>query len=161
MKLRTIFILVLIHSNSSCAFFNSKTVDVAISSNPSGADLFIEGRNYGKTPVSLNIEPKPYNVVLTKEGYGSTRLNMEVWGTIRTDINGSVTADGTRCLLDMLSVFFSFNAWNFTRCGDFKEKQYNVTIPRTVAKFGSTIGIGQRPSDMIPYYYSQDMGNSN
>ncbi len=159
MKIRTILILALIPFATSCAFFNGKTVDVAINSTPPGADVFIEGKNYGRTPVVLNIEPKPYNAVLVKEGYGSTNLNMEIWwGTIRTTIDGERTADGTRCFLDMMSLMFSFNMYNATRCGDFKEKQYNVNIPRTAAApAGSTIGIGQRPSDMIPYYYNQDM----
>lgn len=163
MKLRTALILAVIPFASSCAFFNSKTVDVAINSTPTGASVFIDGKNYGVTPLTLNIEPNPYNAVLVKEGYGSTNLNMEIWyGTIRTTIDGETTSDGTRCFLDMMTLVFSFNAWNKTRCGDFKQKQYNVVIPRTASlQNNSTMGIGQRPADMIPYYYNQDLRNSN
>lgn len=160
-KLRAIALLALISLASSCSFFNDRTVEVAINSTPSGADVFIEGKNYGRTPLTLNIEPKPYQAVLIKEGYGSTNLNMQIWyGTIRTTIDGERTSDGTRCFLDMMTLIFSFNAWNPTRCGDFKEKTYNVTIPRGNSFAGnSTMGTGQRPSDMIPYYYNQDASN--
>lgn len=163
LKLRSIAVLALIFLASSCSFFNDKTVDVAINSTPPGADVFIEGRNYGRTPLTLNIEPKPYSVVLVKEGYGSANLNMEIWwGTIRTTIDGQRTGDGTRCFLDMMTLIFSFNMYNSTRCGDFKEKTYNVVIPRSNNFAGnSTMGVGQRPADMIPYYYNQGMMNQN
>lgn len=162
MKLRTALILALIPFTASCAFFNNKTVDVAISSTPSGADVFIEGKNYGRTPLTLNLEPKPYNAVLVKQGYGSSNLNMEIWwGAIRTDVNGERTVDGTRCFLDMMTVVFSFNMYNSSRCGDFKEKHYNVVIPRNgTFSHGSTMTTGQKPADMIPYYYNQDMRSS-
>lgn len=161
MKLfRQLALLSLLTAASSCAFFNSKTVDVSFGSNPAGANIFIEGRNYGQTPATINIEPKEYNVTLVKEGYGSANLKTEIWyGTVRTDVNGNRTGDGTRCILDMLTVLFSFNSWNSTRCGDFKQKQYFVTIPHfgnTGASNGSMIGVGQRPADMINYYYNQD-----
>lgn len=155
-KLRVIALLALIGFASSCSFFNGKTVDVAINSTPPGADVFIEGKNYGRTPLTLNIAPKPYNAVLVKEGYGSANLNMEIWwGTIRTKIDGERTADGTRCFLDMMTLIFSFNMYNADRCGDFKEKNYNVVIPKS-GNFAShsTMGTGQKPSDMIPYYYN-------
>ncbi len=163
LKLRTIAALALIPLASSCSFFNGKTVDVAINSTPSGADVFIEGRNYGRTPLTLNLEPKPRTAVLVKEGYGTANLNMEIWwGTIRTTVDGERTADGTRCFLDMMSLVFSFNMYNAVRCGDYKEKSYNVVIPRSNSFSGnSTMGTGQRPADMIPYYYNQDMYNQN
>lgn len=157
-QFRNAALVALVAFASSCSFFNDKTVEVAINSTPSGADVFIEGKNYGRTPLTLNINPKPYNAVLVKEGYGSANLNMEIWyGTIRTTIDGDRTSDGTRCFLDMMTVIFSFNAWNSDRCGDFKEKTYNVVIPKS-SNFGrnSNMGLGQSPSQMIPYYYNQN-----
>ena len=161
LKFRLIAVLALSFLASSCAFFNGKTVDVAINSTPPGADVFIEGKNYGRTPLTLNIEPKPYNLVLVKDGYGSTNVNMDIWwGTIRTNVEGERTADGTRCFLDMMSLIFSFNMYNSTRCGDFKEKNYNIMIPRSNNFAGnSTMGAGQRPADMIPYYYNPETNN--
>ena len=88
---------------------------------------------------------------------------MEIWyGTIRTTIDGERTADGTRCFLDMMSLVFSFNAWSPSKCGDFKEKNYNVAIPKSSSySKNSTMGTGQKPADMIPYYYNQDITNRN
>lgn len=149
---------------SSCAFFNSRTVDLSIGSNPSGANIFIEGRSYGRTPATINIEPKEYLVTLTKEGYGSTSFKTDIWyGTVRTDVNGNRTGDGTRCILDMLTVLFSFNSWNASKCGDFKQKQYFLTIPHYgnsgAVAGGSMMGIGNNPAEMINYYYNQDAIN--
>jgi len=130
--LQKTILLAALFSASSCAFFNSRTVDLAIDSNPSGANILIEGRSYGVTPTTLKIEPKAYDITLNKTGYGSTNFKTEIWwGTVRTDVNGNQTTDGTRCILDMLSLVFSFNAYNAAKCGDFKQKQYFITIPQT------------------------------
>jgi hypothetical protein len=148
---------------SSCSFFNKKTVDVSINSNPSGASVYIEGKNYGQTPLTLNIEPKPYDAVIVKEGYGSINHHMDIWyGTIRTDIDGERTADGTRCFLDTMSLLFAFNAWNATRCGDFKEKVHNVIIPRSNNfSANSSMGAGRKKSDIINYYYNNNNPSNN
>ncbi|MBM5783017.1 MAG: PEGA domain-containing protein, partial [Pelagibacterales bacterium] len=126
MKLSKVALLSsLLISASSCAFFNDRTVDLGINSMPSGADIVIDGKHYGKTPAILNLEPKKHNIVLTKEGYGSTSFSPEIWwGAIRTDVNGNRASDGTRCFFDMMTVIFSFNAYNSSKCGDFKEKQH-------------------------------------
>jgi len=161
--LRQLSLLSLLSLLASCAFFNGKTVDLAVNSNPPGADVFIEGRNYGKTPTVINVEPKKYMVTLTKEGYGSAVFNTETWGTIRTDVNGNTTGDGQRCLLDSISVLFFFNVFT-DKCADFKQKEYFINIPRTGAATGqmdspsaSMLGMGNNPSNMVNYYYGQDM----
>jgi hypothetical protein len=141
---------------SSCAFFNGDKVELAINSNPPGADIFIEGRSYGVTPAVIKIEPRKYVVTLTKEGYGSAVFNPEVWGTVRTTVGGETTDDGQRCLLDAVGVFFFFNLFS-ERCADFKEKEHFINIPRTGAAMGnsssSMIGIGNKPNNVIDYYY--------
>jgi hypothetical protein len=148
---------------SSCAFFNDRTVELAIDSNPSGANILIEGKNYGVTPATIKIEPKAYDIFLTKEGYGSANFRTEIWwGTVRTDVAGNKTSDGTRCILDMVSLIFSFNAYNAAKCGDFKQKQYSITIPRSAnSGMRSVGGVGRKPSDMINYYYNQDASNDS
>jgi len=161
---RLIALFSLLSAASSCAFFNSRTVDLAINSNPPGADIFIEGRSYGVTPTVINIEPKKYIVTLTKDGYGSAVFNTEVWGTIRTDVNGNTTSDGTRCLLDTVGVVFFFNVFT-TKCADFKQKEYFINIPRIGAAMGqggsSMIGLGNKPNNMVDYYYGQqEMGGA-
>ena len=89
-------ILALIPFVASCAMsFNEKNVDVTINSNPQGADIIIEGTNYGKTPKTINIEPKNYTVSLVKEGYGSAQIQLESWVAIRNK-----KGEGKRCLAD-------------------------------------------------------------
>lgn len=150
---------------SSCAFFNSKTVDVSIKSSPPGADIFIEGKNYGQTPKVINIIPERYEIILTKEGYGSTTVDTDVWwATARTDINGVRTSEGTRCFLDMMSVLFSFNAYT-GYCSDFKQKEYSATIPYLGSKRrsyrDSAQGSGRSGYRDSSSYYQQSNARQN
>jgi len=157
---RFVVLLSVLAASSSCAFFNGKVVDLAVNSNPAGADIFIEGRSYGKTPTVINVAPKRYLVTLSKDGYGSAVFNTEVWGTIRTDVNGNTTGDGKRCLADTLSVVFFFNAFT-DNCADFKQKEYFINIPRATGSAADNsqspvIGAGGNPNNMINYYYGQN-----
>lgn len=159
---RFVILLSILAASSSCAFFNSNTVDLAVNSNPAGADIFIEGRSYGKTPTVINVAPRRYLVTLSKDGYGSAVFNTETWGTIRTDVNGNTTADGKRCLADTLSVIFFFSAFS-ERCADFKQKEYFINIPRATSASADNfqspvVGAGATPNNMINYYYGQNGG---
>ena len=159
MKLfQKLFLITLLGTASSCAMlFNEKTVDVSINSNPAGATIFIEGKSYGKTPATLKLEPKKYSVLLSKEGYGSAQLQLDYWVNIR---NGKCLADvlGTMLVVPYYSYYWS------GKCNDFKQKDYFVTIPRTGQVSGmssnSMINLGQNPTDMVNYYYNQDMMNN-
>ncbi len=126
MKLfKAIFLVSLLALSSSCAILmNDKNDQISINSSPAGADIFIEGRHYGKTPANLNIEAKNSTVVVTKEGYGSTQLNLEAWASVK---NGACSADmlGAILIVPLYSVLWS------GKCNAFKEKEYFVTIPRT------------------------------
>ncbi len=123
-----IFLIISLFQSSSCAyFFNDKEVELSISSNPPGADIFIEGQNYGKTPKMLRIEPKNYNVVLELAGYGSTNLQLKTWQTIRNR-----DRDGERCILDSMGFMFILpllSMWS-VYCRDFKEKNHFINIPQ-------------------------------
>lgn len=127
MILRNLLLVAALCLSSSCAFFlNSKTVDVTINSNPSGADIVIDGKSYGRTPATINIEPKNYNVVLTKEGYGTAQLKLEAWQAVRRK-----DGEGGRCLADAVGsmlVLPVFSYWS-VYCRDFKEPVYSVEIP--------------------------------
>lgn len=155
MKLfRTLSLLALLAASSSCALMmNDKNDQISINSNPSGASIFIEGRDYGQTPATINVEAKNSTVVLTKEGYGSTQLQLEAWAAVK---NGACSADmlGAILIVPLYSVLWS------GKCNEFKEKQYFVTIPRTGSSNNSMMGVGKRPSDMINYYYNQDSSGS-
>lgn len=125
--IKNIFLIGALCLLSSCAYvFNSKTVDVAINSNPSGADVMIDGKNYGRTPITINLEPKDYTVILTKEGYGSAQLKLESWQSIRRK-----SGEGGRCVADAIGsmlVVPMLSLWS-VYCRDFKEPEYSVNIP--------------------------------
>jgi len=128
--LQKLILVSLIPFASSCAMmFNEKNVDVTINSNPPGADIFIEGVNYGQTPKTINIEPKPGTVVLNKEGYGSANFELETWVAIRNK-----EGEGGRCLADALGTMLVVPAYSFYfsgKCDEFKQSEYNITIPHT------------------------------
>jgi len=112
-----------VFSMNSCAMlFNKKELDIQIDSYPSGADVIINGRSYGRTPTILRLEPKPYEVNLIKEGHGSAKLNLKTMAKVREG------DDGRRCLADAVSVIFFFDIFT-SYCADFESNFYNVNIP--------------------------------
>lgn len=131
---RKLFVVTLLFVCSSCALmFNDKQAPVAITSNPPGASIIIEGRNYGTTPALLSLEPRPYKVSLLKEGYGSASFNMAVWQGMEPG------GDGKRCLADMIGFIFIatfYSAYFSDECKTFKEEQYNIEIPYTASNYG-------------------------
>ena len=165
---------------SSCSFFNKKTVELGIDSFPSGAEIYINDQYKGETPTIINIPPKENFITLNKKGYGTASFKTPIFfGAIRTKADGSINADGVRCLLDMTSVIFSFHAYT-GRCADFKEKQYKINIPNNYSSnsfyqseqgYGSAqsyetqdqlardpiINTSKSPSNVINYYYDQEM----
>ena len=114
----------------SCAFFNSKTRDISINSNPTNAQIIINGQSHGYTPAVLNLPVKEYNITLVKPNYGSANFTTPIWwGTFPTDIYGSRTANGTRCMLDTILIVPTVIEVFFTsHCADFKPKVHNITI---------------------------------
>lgn len=157
--LRNITLLSILALGSSCAMmFNDKNAEVSISSNPSGADVFIGGKNYGKTPVTLKIEAKNQIATLTKEGYGSAQLQLEAWATVK---NGKCMADAMGAML--VIPYYSL-VWS-GKCNEFKQKEYSVTIPYLGAGAGnmggkSMMGLGQNPASMNNYYYNNNSSNN-
>ena len=157
MKLfQKLIILSLLALSSSCAMmFNKENVDVTINSNPQGADIFIGGVNYGKTPKTINIKPKDYNVVLAKEGYGTAQIKLESWRAIRHN-----KAEGRRCLADAVGTMFLIPYYSFYwsgKCLDFKKNEYIGAIPYTGYQKRS---ISQRSNESDYYdrqnnYYTQ------
>lgn len=169
---------------SSCSFFNKKTVELSIDSSPRGAEIYINDQYKGETPTIIKIPPQENFVTLNKRGYGTASFKTPIFmGSIRTKADGSIDADGVRCLLDMASVIFSFHAYT-GKCADFKEKQHKINIPNNYSSnsfyqsdrgYGSTknyddnyqienqldkdpiINNGKSPSNVINYYYDQEM----
>ena len=58
---------------TSCAtLFAPKTHPLAVSSDPHGADVYVNGFKMGKTPIELNLKAdKSYAIEYRKEGYES------------------------------------------------------------------------------------------
>jgi len=135
---KKIILLLTLQTLASCAYlFNNKTVDLSIDSNPQGADIVIDGKSYGRTPLTISIEPKNYIATLTKEGYGSAQLQLESWQAIRRK-----DGEGGRCIADAIGTMLilpMLSYWS-VYCRDFKEPQYFVNIPY--------LGGGVNPSSM-------------
>lgn len=154
MKLaRSLALVAILSFASSCALmFNDKQAEVTINSTPPGADIFIEGKNYGKTPATLKLEAKNQTAVISKEGYGSAQLQLETWYTVK---NG-------KCLADSMGTMLIIPIFSFTsgKCSEFKEKEYMVNIPNTggigMGRGNSMVGSGNKPQEMINYYYNQN-----
>jgi hypothetical protein len=171
---------------SSCSFFNKKTVEIKVDSFPQGAEIFINNQNFGETPAIINIPAKDGIIILNKRGFGTASFKTPVFiGSIRTNADGLINADGVRCLLDMASVIFFFNAYT-GKCADFKEKQYKISIPNNYSsnsfyqsnngygsqdkydyndaggygyndiKKDSVMGVKNNPVNVINYYYDQE-----
>ena len=178
------FLLIIYFTLTSCAFFNKKTVEIKVDSSPQGAEIYINDQVFGETPAILNIPPKEGFITLIKKGYGTASFKTPIFiGSVRTKVDGSINADGFRCILDMASVIFFFNAYT-GRCSDFKEKQYFITIPNNYSSnsfyqsnygYGSgkgfsydnvggysnvredsLIGVKKDPANVINYYYDQE-----
>lgn len=147
--IRILSAVLLLFSSSCAMMFNDKEVDVVIASSPPGANIIIEGRNYGRTPTTIKLEPKNYNVTLAKQGYGSTELKMESWAAFRKG-----TGDKTRCIMDVLLMpLYVLGVSNV--CSDFKKPEYFATIPY-VGVGGGMMGIdngnnSSSPSNGNPY----------
>jgi hypothetical protein len=144
-------LLAILSFASSCALIaNDKNSKVTINSTPPGADVFIDGRNYGRTPITLNLEAKNQTAVLSKQGYGSAQLQLEVWYSAK---NGACLADGMGLMF--IAPIFSFTSG---KCSEFKEKEYFVNIPnsgRASGRFSSVVGASDS-KDMVDYYYNQN-----
>ncbi len=124
---------------SSCSFANKSTVTVPINSNPSGANIVIDGKNFGQTPAFVELTPnKNYKATLSKDGYGSTNIDMETWYSLRSGSG----ADGSRCMADVgafVLPYFIVLMFAPEKCGSFKKSDYFVD-------FSSGMISGQNPN---------------
>src|SRR5690606_21184480 len=107
---------------------------VPITSNPAGADLYIDGKYYGKTPQIVNLEPsKTYTATAVREGFGTGGVKMEAQYSARGNRGGS---DNLRCVLDSMTIILPVFGWFIPpysiHCSDFKEKNYVINIQNTM-----------------------------
>lgn len=153
MKIQNLFSLVLIVFSSSCAMISGNKNDtISISSQPAGANIIIEGVNYGKTPATITIEAKNSKVSLIKEGYGFAELEIEAWSTMK---NGGCSIDAITSILPW-SIYSS--QWS-GYCNEFKQKQYFVIIPTSRVNNMNNDSSSSSPNSskqMMNYYQNQE-----
>ncbi|MFT7087730.1 MAG: hypothetical protein ACJAZX_001173 [Rickettsiales bacterium] len=126
-------------SINACSFANKSTVKVPINSNPPGAMITIDGRNYGQTPALVELKPsKNYKATISKQGYSPVDIDMETWYSIRNSDGG----DGGRCLADSLGILPMFIIVIFApeKCGSFKQDDYFVDLAGRSPGFNSYSG---------------------
>ncbi len=125
LKLLPVFALVVVNA---CSFANSSTVRVPINSNPPGASVTIDGKNYGQTPVFAELKPsKNYKATISKAGFTPATIDMETWYSLR-DGDG---ADGKRCMADVGSFvlpYFIVLLFAPEKCGSFKQSDFFVDL---------------------------------
>ncbi len=113
---------------NSCSFANKSTVTIPINSNPPGANIIIDGKSYGKTPAFVELKPnKNYKATISKQGYGSTNIDMETWYSMR----GGKGTDSKRCIADVASFIVPYLVvlvFAPEKCGSFKQDDYFVDL---------------------------------
>jgi hypothetical protein len=113
---------------NSCSFSNKSTVTVPINSNPTGAIVMIDGKNYGQTPAFVELTPnKNYKTTISKRGYGSANINMDTQYSMR----GGKGGDGGRCMADVgafVLPYFIVLLFAPEKCGSFKQDDYFVDL---------------------------------
>jgi hypothetical protein len=129
----TIIAMLILIITTSCSFFNKDKVAIKINSNPSGANIIINGQNYGTTPAQINIEPKDHQISIIKDNYNPSTIKLETWVGIRKDRN-----DGIRCFADAFGSFLVIPAISFFsgKCLDFKKHEYNVNLTPNIGNYG-------------------------
>jgi hypothetical protein len=137
---------------NSCSFANKSTVTVPINSNPPGADVVIDGKNYGQTPLFASLNPgKNHKATISKKGYGSASIDMDTWYSMR-DGEGD---DGKRCMADIGSFLFPYFVvllFAPEKCASFKQADYFVDLAG-----GKQI----TPEDSNPQNNNQSQGQTN
>jgi hypothetical protein len=74
--MRNFLILLLISALSS--FVSPATKTILVKSDPTGAEVILNGYFVGKTPVEIKIDEKQYNFIsLSKSGYKRQRIELK------------------------------------------------------------------------------------
>ena len=140
---KKLYLVSLILFLSSCAIFNSKKREILIESTPNGADIIIDDKKYGETPLILNVKLEKQKVILRKSNVGESSFLLEIdKNKTPTLVNGKPTFGGIVCttvplelghpiiLIMYLAIKgIDLSIVHFTnQCADFKTKKYNITI---------------------------------
>src|SRR5688572_33407775 len=93
--MKPLFILVALLSLAGCgALFNSGPANVAMSTNPPGAEVWVNGTNRGISPLTLSLaKNQNYTVTFRRAGYEDTSVEVRrkiSGGYVILDILGGV-----------------------------------------------------------------------
>ena len=68
----SLLMLTIVSFNSCATLFGPKSHSLSVNSNPDKADVYVNGKRMGTTPVKLKLDPqKTYSVEYRKDGYKS------------------------------------------------------------------------------------------
>ncbi len=89
MRIRWYFVPILTVAVGCATIIHGSSQDVAIASQPTGADVTVDGRAFGRTPVTANLRRKDiHSVKIVLAGYQPFEMNLTrhvsgwVWGNI-------------------------------------------------------------------------------
>jgi hypothetical protein len=163
-SLKYLVITAFITSINSCAFFNSNTVPVKITSQPQQAQVFINNQYYGLTPQILKIEAKNSKLTLKKAGFNDVEANLEVWTAVRR-----TRGDGIRCFADAMGTMLILPAVSFfsSKCLDFKKGEYHFELDKYQQKsYGDGLllekeqpNLGEKQEQNIPNLPNEQMNS--
>ena len=85
---------------------------VAVVSNPLGADIIIDGKNYGTTPRNLELLIGNHNLILSKENYKTEKQIIEVKEKLTTNVEttlGRITKATIKCYPSYATLYIDDN----------------------------------------------------
>lgn len=158
-KFIKISISALLFAVSACSFANKSTVIVPINSNPPGAEVRIDGKYFGQTPVFAELNPgKNHKATVSKSGYNSANINLESWYSLR---NGDGD-DGKRCMSDVVLMGIPYMIvlmFAPEKCAEFKQSDYFVDLTggKPMNFDASMMQAPQGNNNAQPSYYQNQM----
>jgi hypothetical protein len=81
--------------NATLTSLSTTNGSIALKSDPSNAEVFLNGAYEGKTPVTLDVFRGTYRVVIKKTGYQDWSDRISVTAGKRTDVYAQLSADVT------------------------------------------------------------------
>ena len=93
LALLTLFLLILIALNGCATIIHGTTQDIGITTDPSGADLLVDGQLHYKSPAVITMKRKDdHTVEISQEGY--KKETVEIKGALSWTVAGDFLAGG-------------------------------------------------------------------
>jgi len=157
-NLKLIPIIALLAVNA-CSFANKSTVTVPINSNTPGANVMIDGKNFGQTPAFVELNPgKNHQATISKEGYTPATINMDTYYSVR----GGDGADGGRCMADFSAAaipYFIVLLFAPEKCASFKQSSYFADLQMIQSSNNQMDGAELPQNNQQPQYQNNNYKN--